>query len=144
MATDYIALLQRFDDPLNGECPLGFDRDQAVHRFLRFADEVAALVGQPIQAETQGDIQDASFHSQIFIPVNDSEFVLVRFSNFGEMVSFSEEVTAPDALRRTLIKLFEKHDYVYVPADVLNEPYSGKNPGVTGIRNWWIRYFDWL
>lgn len=23
-------------------------------------------------------------------------------------------------------------------------PYDGGNPGVSGIRDWWIRYFDWV
>jgi hypothetical protein len=40
--------------------------------------------------------------------------------------------------------LFEQHGYVYMPATILEQPYTGNNPGVTGIPNWWIRYFDWV
>jgi hypothetical protein len=144
MATAYIDILRRHDDPVRWEYPAGFNYDRAVKRFRGFAGELASLWDKPIEIETESHIQDASFHSQIRIPVRDDEFVLVRFSNFGDMATFAEEVAVPDQLRQALLRMFEKHGYIYVPAEVLEQPYSGSNPGVTGIRDWWIRYFDWV
>ena len=82
-------------------------------------------------------IQDASFHSQVLL---DGGYL--RFSNFGDMVvTTDDESIAPSAL--DIIKdLALKHGYVIVPHDLLEEDYTGKNPGVTSIRDWWIRYFD--
>ena len=144
MPNSYIDLLRRHDDPVRWEQPADFDYTRAMQRFRRFAEELTSLLNKPIEIETESHIQDASFHSQIRVPVRGDEFVLVRFSNFGDMVTFEEEVDVPDHLRQALLGMFEKHGYVYVPADVLGEPYSGSNPGVTGIRDWWIRYFDWV
>src|SRR5687768_6570902 len=144
MPTAYDDLLRRFDDPVRWEYPAGFDDAGAAQRFRRFAEELASVWDKPLTIETESHIQDASFHSQIMVPVRDGESVLVRFSNFGDMATFAEEVAIPDDLRQALLELFEKHGYVYVPAHVLETPYSGGNPGVTGIRDWWIRYFDWV
>jgi hypothetical protein len=60
------------------------------------------------------------------------------------MATVSEDEPVPDKLMRTIVELLEKHNYIYVPSSVLDQPYTGKNPGVDGIENWWIRYFDWL
>lgn len=144
MQIDNIDLLRLYDDPARWEYPASFDYARAVQRFRRFAEELASLWDRPIEVETDSHIQDASFHSEIRIPVRVDEFVLVRFSNFGNLVTFAEEVEVPDHLRQTLLVEFEKHGYVYVPADILEKPYFGNNSGVTGIRNWWIRYFDYL
>jgi len=144
LPTAYTDLLRRYDDPVRWEYPAGFDHAQAVQRFQRFAKELAQLWGKQVKNETEVEIQDASFHSQILIPVRDGEFVVARFSNFGDMATFAEEVVVPDDLRQVLLALFDKHGYVYVEADILNQQYSGSNPGVTGIRDWWTRYFDWL
>ena len=144
MATAYDDLLRRFDDAGRWEYPAGFDYARAVQRFKRIAEELASRWDKPLTVETESHIQDASFHSQIMVPVRDGEFVLVRFSSFGDMATFAEEVAIPDDLRGTLLELFQEHGYIYVPARVLEAPYSGENPGVTGIRSWWIRYFDWV
>jgi hypothetical protein len=50
----------------------------------------------------------------------------------------------PPALLKAIVTVLEKEGYVYIPAEVLMQPYTGKNAGVTGIRDWWIRYFDWV
>lgn len=97
-----------------------------------------------MKSETGSAIQDASFHSQIFIPLGDGHNALLRFSNFGAMATIGPDEPAPTELLETVVELLEKHAYDYVPASVLEQPYTGANPGVTGIRSWWIRYFDWV
>ena len=55
----------------------------------------------------------------------------------------SEQVLAPETF--DLIKaVLEQFGYRYIPSQVLEQPYTGRNPGVTGIATWWIRYFDWV
>lgn len=141
---DYVELLQRFDDPQRWEYPKGFDYDAATGRFAIFADALSSALGQPLRTESERYIQDASFHSQIYLPLDKERFALIRFSNFGDMVTVSEDEPIPNEVKEMVIDLLGHHNYVYVPASVLEHPYTGVNPGVTGIRNWWIRYFDWV
>jgi hypothetical protein len=152
---DYTNLLQRHDDPKYWEYPPGFDYNAATTRFARCAEALSRALGVSLKSETGSYIQDASFHSQIFVPLGDERYAMTRFSNFGDMVSvgtcyFGEMVPdgadepIPPALLKAIVAVVEKEGYVYVPSEALMQPYTGKNPGVTGIRNWWIRYFDWV
>jgi len=141
---NYLELLQRFDDPRCWEYPDGFDYDAAALRFATFADALSIAFGQPLKTESGSDIQDASFHSQIYLLLGGVRFALIRFSNFGDMVTVSEDEPIPHEVKEMVIDLLKKHEYSYIPSSVLEQPYTGKNPGVTGIRDWWIRYFDWV
>src|SRR3954462_2169723 len=69
MPTAYDDLRRRFDDPVRWEYPAGFDYARAVQRFKRFAEELASRWDKPLTVETESHIQDASFHSQIMVPV---------------------------------------------------------------------------
>lgn len=137
-------LLRQHDDPRRWEYPVGFDYDTAMRRFADFANALSTLLSVPLRSETGNYIQDASFHSQIYLPLDSERYALIRFSNFGDMATVSEDEPLPEEMKRVIINLFAKHGYVYVPATVLDQPYTGANPGVTGIENWWIRYFDWV
>jgi hypothetical protein len=97
--------------------------------------------GQHLELETGSLIQDASFHSQILLPSNPPR---IRFSNFGDMVSVRDEKSVSPGFLAVIRRLCEQFGYVYIPEEVLKQPYTGKNPGVRGIRNWWTRYFDWV
>ena len=152
---DYMDLLQRHDDPKHWEYPPGFDDIAASARFDKCADALSIAIGSPLRSETGSAIQDASFHSQIFASVGDDRYAMIRFSNFGDMVSvgtcyFGEmapddaDEPIPPTMLKTIVAVLEKEGYVYVPPEVLMQRYTGKNPGVTGIRDWWIRYFDWV
>jgi hypothetical protein len=141
---DYLKLLQRHDHPTKWEYPPGFDYRSAVDRFARFVEDLSASLGTAPRVETGSHIQDASFHSQIYLPLSDDRFALIRFSNFGDMVTVSDDEPVPEATMRVVQELFSRHKYVYIPARLLSEPYTGSNPGVTGIASWWIRYFDWV
>ena len=151
METDYAALLEQHDDPGNWEAPPGFDPDRAVARFNAFVRELEALLGERLASETEGWIQDASFHSQVFLPASiravpagPSEVTPLRFSRFGDMVaSGAERDLKPEALSQ-IRRLLEAHGYTVVPVAYLHRPYTGRNPGVTGIESWWVRYFDWI
>jgi hypothetical protein len=144
---DFTELLQRHDDPKHCEHPPGFDYKMAERRFAKFAEALSSALGVPLKSETGAKIQDASFHSQIYLPLGEERYALIRFSNFGDMATVgtvSEDESVPAALMKTVVELLEKHGYVYVPASVLDRPYTGRIPGELGIGTWWIRYFDWL
>jgi hypothetical protein len=141
---DYQQLLREYDDSTHWEYPPSFDYRAATIRFKKFADELSATLGVPLTTETGSYIQDASFHSQLLVPLAGGRNTLIRFSNFGNMVTISEDEPAPEEMLSTIKRLFDRYGYVYVPASVLEQPYRGSNPGVTGIDTWWIRYFDWV
>jgi hypothetical protein len=141
---DYLELLWRHDHPTHWEYPPGFDYRAATERFARFVEELSAKLGVAPRVETGVHIQDASFHSQVFLPLPGGRFALIRFSNFGDMATVSDDEPVPDSTMAEVLELLAKHGYVYVPAAVLAGTYTGSNPGVTGIDTWWIRYFDWV
>ena len=141
---DFMAILERHDDPRRWEYPVGFDYGATTRRFTEFAEALSSALGVPLRSETGSLIQDASFHSQIFLPLGEGRHAVIRFSNFGDMATLSEDEPVPPELLKAVVGLLERHGYVYVPASVLAQPYTGRNTGVTGIRDWWIRYFDWV
>ena len=132
-------LFRKNDDPVHSVYPPGFDHGAARSRFQRFAAALDSATGVSHATETGSYIQDASFHSQI-----DLGSGWLRFSNFGDLVAITpdHEVDAEtlDCVRR----LCRERRYVFVPTELTELPYTGENPGVTGIRDWWIRYFDWI
>lgn len=142
--TDYLQLLKAHDDPRYSEYPPAFDLEVAEARFTKMAEEiVAAFPGS--RFETGVEIQDASFHGQIFI-ASDGRFALVRVSNFGGFVTFSgcDDDCLTATARDGLLAIFAAHGYTFIPPDVLATPYDGANRGVTGFRDWGCRYFEWI
>jgi len=137
-------LLQRHDDPKRWEYPKVFDYKGSNVYFLAFASSLNEEFGTHLKAETGSDIQDASFHSQIYFSVGLERFHLIRFSNFGDMVAVNDDSEMPDEILERIKKLLTQHKYNFVPCSHLDVPYTGSNPGVTGIDSWWIRYFDWV
>lgn len=141
---DFMDLLQRHDDARRWEYPTGFDDEAATRRFASFSAALSSALELPLKSETGSHIQDASFHSQIYVPLKANRNTLIRFSNFGDMATVREDEPVPKRIMATIVDQLQKHGYVYVPASILEQPYTGTNPGVTGIRSWWIRYFDWV
>ena len=130
-------LLRRLDDPVRAEAPAGFDRSNAIARFREFATELAEASTVELVSDTR--IEDASFFADLWFGAG-----ALRFSCFGDMIALTPDAEPPPSLLEHIRKLATRHGYVFVPTDVLEQPYTGINPGVTGIRDWWIRYFDYL
>lgn len=80
---DYAGLLTQHDHPTAWEYPPGFDHKAAIARFTRFVADMSAALGQRVSSETGDHIQDASFHSQAFLPLAGGVQGLIRFSNFA-------------------------------------------------------------
>ena len=134
-----LALFRKHDDPVRWECPRDFERHRAIARFRGFAAALDAAAGSAHDIETGSQIQDASFHSQIALGSG-----WLRFSNFGDMVSITPDYELDDATLALVSSLCHEKGYCFVPTAFGELPYDGTNPGVTGIRDWWIRYFDWV
>jgi hypothetical protein len=132
-------LFKKFDDPELWEYPRGFDHNNAVKRFKRFVVALNFATGKTYEFETESHIQDASFHSQINLGNG-----WLRFSNFGDMVAVTPDCEITPELRGIVQQLLLQHEYVFVETEFAEAPYTGQNPGVTGIEDWWIRYFDWV
>ncbi len=142
--TDYLQLLKSHDDPRHSEHPRGFDRAAAEVRFTKMAREIlSAFPGSRL--ETGTEIQDASFHGQIFV-ASAGRFALVRVSNFGGFVTFfgdDDDCLSAEAAER-LQGVFAAHGYTFIPPEVLSAPYDGTCPGVSGFPDWGYRYFEWI
>lgn len=98
-------------------------------------------------------ILDASFHAQISLPRpllsekgRDLNYILrLRVSNFGDLATVYDDDTMLEPAALAIIRqALEEHGYVYVSTALLLEPYTGQNPGVSGFRDWGMRYFDWI
>ena len=134
-----LSLFRENDDPIRWEYPDGFDYPKAVSRFKAFVDDLKTSTGLSCKIETESAIQDASFHSQVDLGAGS-----LRFSNFGEMVAITPDHKVAGSILVAVQQLCPKHGYVLIPTEFTELPYTGVNPGVTGIRDWWIRYFDWI
>lgn len=139
---DYQALLYKHDHPTRLECPFWFSRRLAEKRLEAVHRALADGLDDPVEAESGVQIQDASFHGEIRLGVFDGEIVVIRFSNFGQMVAVSGEDCISGAMLDQIKAIFAEHGYVYVPLGELGA-YAGRNRGIDGIESWWDRYFDW-
>src|SRR4051794_23680215 len=111
---DYAQLLARHDHPTRWEYPPGFDYETANARFARFVSDLSAILGVSIPSETGAYIQDASFHSQAFLPLPDGRQAPIRFSNFGDMVAFDGDELVPEPTLATVLELLTRQGYTYV------------------------------
>ena len=146
--TNYLELLRKHDDARHSEQPPDFDRPAAEARFTEMAEEIV-LAFPGSRFETGAEIQDASFHGQVFI-ASAGRFALVRVSNFGNFVTFfgdDDDCLTADAradAREILLSVFAAHGYGFIPPETLSLPYDGQNKGISGFRDWGYRYFEWI
>ena len=136
---EYRDLLRSLDDPVNWESPPGMDYEDQIARFFQFVSQLEKRLGNKLKVETGSNIQDASFHSEVLLGNT-----CLRFSNFGNMIAVSDDKAIPPVTLETVVELAQQNGYIFIPTELLEEEYDGDNPGVTGIRDWWIRYFDWV
>lgn len=141
--TDYLQLLKSHDDAEYVEYPAGFDYALAESQFAVMAEEVASLFPGS-RFETGTEIQDASFHGQVYVALA-GRIALVRVSNFGNFVTFfdDDDCLTPAAADR-LLNVFAAHGYTFIPRDVLATPYDGTCSDAFGFRTWAYRFFEWL
>jgi len=124
---EYIELFHKYDDPVYWEYPPGMDYKKQVARLRQFVSELEQRLCKKLEIETESHIQDASFHSQVLL--NGAN---LRFSNFGDMVATTDDESIALDTLGNVKELLVKHGYVFVPHALLEQDYTGKNPGVMG------------
>jgi len=142
------ALLEDLDDPVRAEAPPRWDRRAAETTFVALAQTLEQRLGYRCAYETGAFIQDASFHGQLRLPrelLTDEYIVQLRASNFGNLATiYDDDTVVKQGARATIVSTLAEFGYIYIPIDVLNIPYTGRNPGVSGFRTWGERFFDWI
>jgi hypothetical protein len=129
----------KYDDPVNWEYPLNFNHKKEIADFKEFLSKIEVNLKEKINYETEYHIQDASFHSQIYLSGGS-----LRFSNFGRMVTFTIDHEVSQDITVLVKKLCSELGYLFIESELTEIRYTGNNSGVTGIDSWWIRYFDYV
>lgn len=145
-----LELLRRLDDPSDAESPPGFDwrrADAALHAMAR--DLAAALAIPDLEVEGSESIQDANFHGQIVLPMaallpGQSGPVILCTSNFGRLAAVRPEAAMRPDVLSAVQGVLAAHNYVYVPAALLEEPYTGSATLEAQAPTWWDRYFEYI
>ena len=146
-------ILLEFDEQGRFETPSKFDYETLVNRVARITTDLEENFGLTFKIDNQ--VQDASFYCDIRIP---RELVLkprpnlgysVRISNFGGLatINFEEEYSAKTI--STIKEILNRHDFIYICCDDLDQEYDGQFEEfkkILGgdIPTWQIRYFDYL
>ncbi|MES2823475.1 MAG: hypothetical protein V4732_07730 [Pseudomonadota bacterium] len=148
MNDQYLAILKAYDDPACWEYPEEFSYQEQQQKFFSAKGLLQNVLRRKLNFETGSQIQDASYHSCIHLDVellkSSEKQSQLRFSNFGNMISFVNENSIKESIKIDIIQHLQNIGYVYIPEAVLEEQYTGKNPGVSGIETWWVRYFEWV
>jgi hypothetical protein len=146
-------ILLKFDEINRYETPSNFDHKNLEHRVMVLLSDLESHFGTRFKIDNH--VQDASFYGDIIIPaalVNDpvpSCHYSIRISNFGSMATFTFEDSYSDVNRKKFIDMLQKHHFIYIASDDLEEEYDGQfkkfNEILGGPQpSWWIRYFDYL
>lgn len=138
---DYMEILQRHDDPVHWMEEPGFDYEASLERVKKFCDELSNALRVTLKLETGALLQDAIYHSELFIPSEATPEASIRFSSFGNLVTIKYPEYLPIEQLNLIIDLFRVYGYVYVPLQVLTHPYTGRNPGIDGFPDWYSRFF---
>jgi hypothetical protein len=67
----------------------------------------------------------------------------LRISNFGNLVSITDESEISDEDIIIIKNILIKYDFIYIPRDILDKKYNGINKN-NNIRTRRIRYFDYI
>jgi hypothetical protein len=135
--------LKKLDSSAHPEAPDVFDRGEAEATFLMLADHLRSLFPS-VSAESGAAIQDASFHGQIVLRRGDS-YVSIRASNFGRLVTMVDEDSVLRDVEVSFVRAaFGRFRYVYVPHALLAAKYDGACRGVSGFRDYFGRFFDYI
>lgn len=145
VADTYRQLLRVHDHADCFQWPPRFDWKETTSRARTCCDAIEKALGREVAIDDQ--VQDASFLLDCVVRSTKVGSVVhqqsVRFSNFGDMVTVTDETIDADDLAR-IREVLRFHDYIYVPREILERPYDGVLVGAEDIYSWWIRYFDYL
>ena len=149
MKPDTKKLLLIYDEDKAWEFPYRFDSKDIEIRARKVHAELSKHFGK-LKFEDWIYHQDASFGlAIIFKPYEKltSEAIqqpVIRFSNFGNLATFTLESLLPDNARHVIIDALSQNGFLFVDSEELDEPYDGVMSSNEFVTTWWIRYFDWL
>ena len=135
---DYMQILLANDHPMCWMEAPDFDYEIAQHRFASFEKELQNTLKIAVRTESGELLQDAIYHTEAFLPVDDDPQPSIRFSSFGALVTIFLSEKVPESWQRAIENLLAKHGYVYIPAHVLAQPYEGIHKR---FPDWFSRYF---
>ncbi|MGZ3236381.1 MAG: hypothetical protein ACXWIN_00220 [Burkholderiaceae bacterium] len=142
-------LLLLHDEDQAWEYPNQFDAENMEKRAREVYSELCGHFGE-LKFEDWIFNQDASFGlAIIFKPYEKKTGTIlqqpvVRFSNFGNLATFTCEDLLPENARRVIVNSLSQNGFVFVDSEEIDEPYDGVMAPNESISTWWIRYFDWL
>lgn len=153
MNTETRNILLEFDEQGRFETPSKFDYETLVNRVAKMANDLKQHFGLTFKIDNQ--VQDASFYCDIRIP---HKLVLkprptlgysVRISNFGGLATINFEEEYSTETISTFKEILERHDFIYISYDKLDNDYDGQFENFKEILGgevptWQIRYFDYL
>lgn len=142
-------LLLQYDEDQAWEFPSSFDANEIERRARKVYAELCERFGN-LEFEDWIHNQDASFGlAIIFKPfeiVNSFavQQPVIRFSNFGNLATFTYEEQLPKNARQAIVESLSRHGFIYVDSEELAESYDGIMSPNEAVSTWWIRFFDWL
>lgn len=142
-------LLLLHDEDQAREFPRQLDRADLEKRARKVHAELCEHYGD-LEFEDWIYNQDASFGLSIILkPFEETTSGIcaqpvIRFSNFGNLATFTLEELLPENARQTIVEALSRNGFVFVDAEELDEPYDGVMSPSESISTWWTRYFGWL
>ena len=142
-------LLLQHDEDNAWEFPSIFDANEIEQRARKVHSEFSGEFGNLVFEDWVHN-QDASFGLAIVFKPYEiaNSFAIqqpvIRFSNFGNLATFTYEEQLPKDARQTIVESLSRHGFTYVDAEELDEPYDGVMSPNEAVSTWWIRFFDWL
>jgi hypothetical protein len=149
-----LKLLESVDDPQACEHPSQFDWHGSMSRVRALKSRLESITGHTFIMDE--NVQDASFFTDLAILSGERYFsgigtavgsrIVIRFSCFGNLFtvySTLEDEKLEESIVQDIIAEVQRHGFVYIEADGLEEKYTGVNPHLKG-QSWWTRYFDYL
>lgn len=150
MTDKTLQLLLASDHSSACEAPPGFDYRDAMRRVKALVPALERIVGRELAVDE--NVQDASHFTDIAcyrdgvakgIGAVRVPIIRVVFSSFGDLftVLFAEDLD--QATVDETVSVVTSAGFTFVPADELEEPYTGSNPSLTGV-TWFTRFFCYL
>lgn len=149
-----LKLLESVDDAQACESPSNFDWQESISRVRALKSRLEFIVGHEFVMDE--NVQDASFFTDLAISGQEhyvsgigkviGSRIVIRFSCFGNLFTIfatSDGEKLDESIVDGIIAEVQRHGFIYVEANVLEETYSGINPHLEG-QTWWVRYFDYL
>ena len=150
MNNDYQKLLHTYDEEGNYEFPSEFNEQDLESRARKVYNSISSM-GLSCKFEDWVHNQDASFGLAIilncFEDQSNSNMVavpVIRFSNFGNLATFTFEELMPIEFSRLIPGLLKANGFNYIPQKVAESEYDGVMRGNPDFPTWWVRYFDWI